>query len=128
MSPGALKSLAANPAVSIVDHGTTTVANKQMNKITLSKPAQTPGGRLLCADLYFDAGTHLLAYSVMSFFSSPTQRSPINQVIQYDTYSLENGAELPHRFIVSGDGIIGMTFTVSQVSTTTSTDESQFHF
>ncbi len=128
VSSGVLKQIAANPAISIEDHGTLTVDGKQMHRITLSTSAKTIHMRPLCADLYFNAGTHLLTYSVAPYFSSTAQRFPINQVVQYDMYSPENGVEMPHRFILSGNGVPGLTFIAEQVSTTNSADNTQFQF
>ena len=128
LSPGVLKQIAANPAISIEDRGTLTINGKQMHRVTLSTSAQALQMRPLCADLYFDAGTHLLTYSVASYFSSTTQRFPINQVVEYDLYSPENGVEMPHRFILSGNGLPGLTFIAEQVSSADSADNSQFRF
>ena len=128
VTPDALKSLAGTPAVSIADRGTVTVDGRQLRKVTLSESVTGAVQGRLSGDLYFDPGTHLLAFSVTQAQVEGRAVPPITRVIEYEGYSIEEGVSIPRKFTEIDGGRVGFVFNVKQASFNSSVDNAQFHF
>lgn len=124
---------ATSSNVSLYDQHLYTGTGSNLHRITLEYALDGSsksrfGNKTAATDLYFNPGTHLLAYSVDAVTFNESARQVFSRVTSYEQYQQFNGVKVPTTIKQYLNGQLQWTLLLSQVTENATHSADTFSF
>jgi hypothetical protein len=131
--PFQLLEVAKRSEVAVIDDGNQTVEGRALHRITIITPIRTSSpsaeqsaSSLVASSFYFDPATHRLLKSIGQIPYASGNLPKMLKVITYGDYRKVQDIVAPFLITETNNGQLGMTFKLSNLSTTNGHDKAFF--